>query len=459
MAEAAKIPVGQVLVQRGVISPTQLDRALQAQKPFSLPLASTILKLGLADEPTLIAALAEHFGVSGVDLGASVISTAQLSVLPLPVARSHGVLALAKEGQHLHCAVTDPSCQPVLDEIGFASGLKVVPLVCLKTRITRTIDAAYKLKKGGRSKWLGERRESDDEFLALINPASMSKSVSIDVEIPNETLATSRDAQALPQRDRNLPPRVLLVDGNDDVLDLVTLALDQHGIETVVGNRGGNVIELIEQYRPDVILLDAMLTEVPGFDLCARLKQSPRYKHLPVLIVSSMAAGWNLGQDVRRLFNADGFMAKPFQVAALVRWVEDALHESAGRERNQELAQAAKISAHESRRAIGHYESGALDEALEAARRAVRADPLDARAHFVLGTVLNAVGETYQAISQYERAADLAPSAFYPLKNLAIVYERQGFTAKAIEMWVRALGHCPNDAVRQTIKAHLVGLL
>ena len=182
-------------------------------------------------------------------------------------------------------------------------------------------------------------------------------------------------------------------------------------------------------------------------------------KHLPVLVVSSMADGWNLGQDVRRLFSADGFMAKPFQVASLVRWVEEALVRTARRERRQELAQAIKGSAYESRRAIGFYENGNLDEALSAARRAVRTDPLDARAHFVLGTVLNAIGETYQAISQYERAANLAPSAFYPLKNLAIVYERQGFTAKAIEMWVRALGHCPSDAVRQTIKAHLVGLL
>ena len=115
MEESAKIPVGEVLVRRGVISRPQLERALLAQKPFSLPLASTVLKLGLADEPTLVAALAEHFGVSGIDLGASVISTAQLAILPQPVARSHGVLAISKEGQQLQCAVTDPSCQAVLD--------------------------------------------------------------------------------------------------------------------------------------------------------------------------------------------------------------------------------------------------------------------------------------------------------------------------------------------------------
>ena len=172
-----------------------------------------------------------------------------------------------------------------------------------------------------------------------------------------------------------------------------------------------------------------------------------------------MADGWNIAEDVKKIFHADAFIAKPFQIAYLVRWIEDALHETGRRERSPELAALIKSSAQESRRAISQYEAGNLEEAAETARRAVRTDPLDARAHFVLGTILTALGETFAAIAQYERAVTIAPSAFYPLKNLAIIYERQGFTRKSVEMWVRALGSCPSQAVRQTIKAHLVGLL
>jgi tetratricopeptide (TPR) repeat protein len=73
--------------------------------------------------------------------------------------------------------------------------------------------------------------------------------------------------------------------------------------------------------------------------------------------------------------------------------------------------------------------------------------------------VLQSIGDVYQAISEFERVVELAPAMFGALKNLAALYERQGFRAKAVEMWTRALDHSPSDAVRQTIKAHIIGLL
>jgi len=355
--------------------------------------------------------------------------------------------------------VADPACTDVLREIALSAGVSVLPFVCLKTRIMRTIDAAYKIKKAGKTHWFGERRAHDKEYLCVINPASMSSSVSIDVDIPREPIAAPRDVQALPPKKAGSPPRILAVDEDEEVLDLISLALDAEGVEVVTGDRGADVMALIEEHRPDAIMLDAMLPQVPGFDLCQRIKQSPRYQHIPVLIVSSMAGGWNLAQDVKHLFQADGFLVKPFQVATLLRWFEDALCRTSIRPRPEDSEQAMHLSAVECHRAITLYQGGSIDDALEAARRAVRADPFDARSHFVLGTVLNATGACYEAISQYERAANLAPSAFYPLKNLAIIYERQGFKSKAVEMWIRALYHCPSDAIRQTIKAHLVGLI
>ena len=76
-----------------------------------------------------------------------------------------------------------------------------------------------------------------------------------------------------------------------------------------------------------------------------------------------------------------------------------------------------------------------------------------------LGTALHRAGRFYEAISEYERVVELAPGQFSALKNLAVLYERQGFKAKAVEMWMRALEASPSDAVRKTIKSHLIGLL
>ena len=447
------------MVRKGVLTRPQLERALTACEPFSLPLASTVLKLGLAEETVLISLLVEHYGVTGVDLGASVISTSQLSVIPQPVARSHCVLPLARKGNELLCAVADPEQKTVLDEIAFASGLEVVPFVCLHTRIRRTIDAAYTIKKSGQEKWMGDRRENDDVHLEFTYPVNSGKTIPIDFDFSAEPLESQRVAHSLPQSDLSESPIVFIVDEDEEVVELLSSQLQSQDVEVITGHQGATVIAELEKNRPDILVLDSMTSDVSGLEVCAKIKTSPRYQHIPIAILSSMADGWNIAEDVKKIFHADAFIAKPFQIAYLVRWIEDALHETGRRERSPELAAAIKSSAQESRRAIAQYEAGNLEEAAETARRAVRTDPLDARAHFVLGTILNALGETFAAIAQYERAVTIAPSAFYPLKNLAIIYERQGFTRKSVEMWVRALGSCPSQAVRQTIKAHLVGLL
>ena len=77
----------------------------------------------------------------------------------------------------------------------------------------------------------------------------------------------------------------------------------------------------------------------------------------------------------------------------------------------------------------------------------------------MLATALSKAGKLYEAISEFERVVELAPNQFHALKNLAVLYERQGFKAKAVEMWMRAMEESPNDAVRKTIKEHLIGAL
>ncbi len=454
-----KPPLGEILVRRGVLAAEDLERAERASQQMGLPLASTLLRLGAVPEPQLIAALAERHGVPGIDLDASAISTAVLPVVPLGVARGHLVLPLAREGDMLQVAVADPSRKEVLDELSFATGATAVPYVCAQVRIVETIDEAYGARGRGEPLWRGARCTAEAEHLEILRPVPDRSSVSIDVEIPEEQFEAIGDQRALPSRPADARPLVLAVDDEVEILDLVSRALGTRDIDVVRATRGGEVLAMLEQHAPDVVLLDAMLPEVQGFELCERIKKSPRYAHIPVLIVSAMASGWNFAQDVRRLYGADGFMSKPFRIAELVRWVEEALERTRGRPRSPALEQALKLSALECRRAADLYRAGSLDEALAAAGRAVSADPFDPRAHFVLGTVLNAMGQTYQAISQYERVAELAPTLFPALKNLAVLYERQGFKAKAVEMWMRALEHSPSDAVRKTIKAHLFALL
>lgn len=157
------------------------------------------------------------------------------------------------------------------------------------------------------------------------------------------------------------------------------------------------------------------------------------------------------------MYRADDYITKPFRIMEVIRRVEELLaktsNPAAGSVPTNKTVEEAVQAAADALR------QGRIDEALSSAQRAVQSDPFDARAHFVMGTTLHRVGRVYEAISEYERVVELAPTQFSALKNLAVMYERQGFRSKAAELWMRALNHSPSDAVRQTIKAHLIDLL
>jgi DNA-binding response OmpR family regulator len=458
MPNVERQQLGEILVRRQVLSRDALHRALLEQGRSLLPLGSTVLKLGLADEASVARALAEQLQLPGADLGASVISSEALGLLPETVARSHRLLPVALREGTLLLALASPNERSMLDEISFATGREIMPFVAVRAPLEAAIGAAYEAKARGEAQLVGPRATVDVPHLAEVRPEAKATSVPIDVQLPDEAFALL-DRSDLPVREKPPNPHVLVVDDEDAILDIIDRALSLRGIQVIRATRGRQAIELLTAFDPELILLDAMLPEIHGFELCSKIKRSHRYGHTPVIIISALYTGWNFAQDVKRLYGADDYIAKPFRVVELVRRVEELLEKAKGRPRPPDLEAAVRVSARECKRAADLYGAGQIDEALEAADRAVQADPFDARAHFMLGTLLYAKGQIYQAISEYERAVEISPSLFSALKNLAVLYERQGFKAKAVELWMRALEQSPSEAVRNTIKAHLIGLL
>lgn len=450
---------GELMLRRKLLTRADLERALIEQGRLSLPLASTVLKLGWADEQGLVSVLAEQFGVPGVDLGASTISASVLSMVPLEVARSHHILPLSIEQNALMLATSTPDQRAVLDEISFATGREVLPYAALRVSLDGALEEAYAAKRRGDDAWRGARAQEPGK-IAVVVPQEERAQVSLDVNFPPTPLPELDPIESSgPPRPADAPPRVLAVDDEEAILDIIDRALAFRGIQVLRATRGRQALEVLRAEQPDVVLLDAMLPEMHGFEICSKIKSSDRYRDIPVMIISAIYTGWNFAQDVKRLYGADDYLAKPFRVVELVRRVEALLERTKARPQAPDLKQASRVAAREAKKAAELYQQGKLESALEAGQRAVAADPFDARAHFMLGSVYNAMGHIYQAISEFERVIELGPTMFAALKNLAVLYEREGFRAKAVEMWTRALEQSPNDAVRQTIKAHLIGLL
>jgi DNA-binding response OmpR family regulator len=455
MREKAKI--GDILVQRYGLSPADLQRALQGQGRTLQPLVSTCIELGLLRDDDGARALGEQFGVPSVSLPASHLATEPLKLIPRQVAESHRILPLGLFGGRLRLAMAKPDDRQLLDEVSFASGYAPLPFVAPRAVLDRAIGQVYDARERSEPRWRGPRSQSAEPRIEVLTPPQPS---AMELALPAE----SDTLQSFPQVPTPAPPatdrpRVLAVDDEPEILEMVQRALGSRGMEVHTAGRGRLALERLRSAVPDIILLDAMLPEIHGFELCQQIKGSEHYRHIPVIIISAIYTGWNFIQDVKRIYGADDYITKPFKLMEVVKRVEDLLAKTRGAPRDATRTEAAKHAAQAAKGALEKLAAGDVAAAMQLAEKAVKADPFDARSHFVLGNTLQRAGRIYEAISEYERVVELAPNQFNALKNLAALYERQGFKAKAVEMWTRALEQSPSEAVRKTIKAHLIDLL
>ncbi|MGY0491774.1 response regulator [Streptomyces sp. WG-D5] len=112
--------------------------------------------------------------------------------------------------------------------------------------------------------------------------------------------------------------RVLVVDDNKVIRQLIRVNLELEGFEVVTAADGAECLDVIDQVRPDVVTLDVVMPRLDGLRTAARLRSDPRTSALPVVIVSACTQyEVESGLDV----GVDAFLAKPFEPAELVRVV------------------------------------------------------------------------------------------------------------------------------------------
>jgi two-component system cell cycle response regulator len=113
--------------------------------------------------------------------------------------------------------------------------------------------------------------------------------------------------------------RVLVVDDDGALLELLTDYLELQGIEVVAADSGEAALRVIEgPSPPDVVVLDIRMPGISGNDVLRRMKSNPRLAHIPVAAMTGMRPG-----EFQLVAAPDEFLAKPFDVesfgAALAR--------------------------------------------------------------------------------------------------------------------------------------------
>ncbi len=104
-------------------------------------------------------------------------------------------------------------------------------------------------------------------------------------------------------------PTVLIVDDNHQNLELLQAYLEEFHCRTLTAYDGPEALEILKKKPPDLVILDIMMPQMSGFEVCRRLKKDPKTTDIPVIMVTAL----NEPGDIERSIDcgADDFLSKP----------------------------------------------------------------------------------------------------------------------------------------------------
>jgi CheY-like chemotaxis protein len=115
--------------------------------------------------------------------------------------------------------------------------------------------------------------------------------------------------------DSKRTPLVVHIDDEHDITALIQAALIPLGVEVVYACDGPTGLSVIEKRTPDLVLLDIRMPGVSGLEVCEKIKQNPRFKEIPVLMLTAMTQMKDVETAVSK--GADGYVVKPIDLPKL----------------------------------------------------------------------------------------------------------------------------------------------
>lgn len=119
---------------------------------------------------------------------------------------------------------------------------------------------------------------------------------------------------------------VLVVDDDPDLVQAVAMNLHSKGLEVGQAYDGLEAMDAIKARRPDLVILDVMMPRKNGYEVCEELKNDPRYKGIPVLMLTAVGSAVSTTtythQEGMRLL-ADDYIAKPVDLDKLASMAQD----------------------------------------------------------------------------------------------------------------------------------------
>ncbi len=125
--------------------------------------------------------------------------------------------------------------------------------------------------------------------------------------------------------------KVLIVDDDENIVELIRLYLEKEGFETVTANNGVKAVELFKSEAPSIVILDVMMPEMDGWQVCREIR---RVSNIPIIMLT--AKGETFDKVLGLELGADDYMVKPFETKELTARVKAVLRRSETKETSAE---------------------------------------------------------------------------------------------------------------------------
>src|SRR3981081_819789 len=133
--------------------------------------------------------------------------------------------------------------------------------------------------------------------------------------------------------------KILIIDDEQDVIDLLTLHLRKAGLALSTATDGAAGLRLAREESPALIVLDLMLPKMPGLEICKVLKTDAATRGIPVLMLTAKAEeiDWIVGLE----FGADDYVVKPFSPREVILRIKAILRRGDGKDTDERLTAGA----------------------------------------------------------------------------------------------------------------------
>lgn len=119
-------------------------------------------------------------------------------------------------------------------------------------------------------------------------------------------------------------PRILVVEDDYDISNMLRIYFQSQGYEVAVAPRGGDALEMCRQQLPNIVVLDIMLPDIDGYEVCRQLRNNLRTSHIPIIFLTQKDERSDKIQGLE--LGADDYITKPFDVEELRLRVKNAIN-------------------------------------------------------------------------------------------------------------------------------------